>query len=67
MVKPSPFLWVVGVMLGVILVIVMLIVGALCGRARAHRHIDSPALTHIVVKDNNPDLISKYNLWMYLF
>ncbi|KAF2357359.1 CD80-like immunoglobulin C2-set, partial [Trinorchestia longiramus] len=58
MVEPSPFVWVVGVLGGALLVVGVMLMAVWWVRARERRTSGSTkTVTHIVKKENNPDLL----------
>lgn len=63
MVEPSPIVWVMGVVGGVLMVVGAMLLGMWWVRARSRRRGESPkTVTHIVKRENNPDLLRKYEL-----
>lgn len=64
MVEPSPFIWVLGVIGGLLVVISFMIVGMWWVRRRDTRQGrisgHTKTVTHIVNKENNPDLLSMF-------
>ncbi|XP_045111963.1 hemicentin-1-like isoform X1 [Portunus trituberculatus] len=59
MVEPSPLVLILGVITGVLVVVGALLLAVwLVKERRSHGHHDSATVTQIVLKDNNPDLLS---------
>ena len=69
--KPTQIIWIVVIAVVTAVVSVAFIaILAVCSRTRTpQEHIETSALTHVVIKDHNPDLISKQktNLTLSVF
>lgn len=60
MVEPSPLLLILGVIAGVLLLVgLLLLVVWLVKERLSHGHHESATVTQIVLRDNNPDLLSE--------
>lgn len=60
MVEPSPLVLILGVIAGVLVVVGALLLSVwLLKERRSHAHHESATVTQIVLKDNNPDLLSE--------
>lgn len=64
MVEPSPIVWVLGVVGGVLVVVGAMLIAVWWVRARDRRSggmgAATKTVTHIVSKENNPDLLSEF-------
>ena len=62
MVEPNPLVWVMGIIGGILIVVCILFIGVWWARARDRQtrmNTSTKTVTHIVSKENNPDLLSK--------